>query len=183
VSDLETSIERYLQELSKDPKSRSFVPLSDAYRQLGKYEEAIEVAQNGLKHYPTYISGKIALARAYYENGDLDPAFEILDRILTTTPDNLLANRIFADVCAHSGKADRAVKALEMVLKFEPNDERSKKLLENIRAPQVAKSGLTQTKTLANLYRSQGHHKEAKTVTENILNQMLLRIKERRKEL
>jgi len=75
---LEQSIKKYTEQLAQDPRSRVFVPLADAYRQLGRCEEAIAVAQEGLKNHPTYVSGKIALARAYFENGDADPAADLL---------------------------------------------------------------------------------------------------------
>jgi FimV-like protein len=176
---LESSIKKYTEQLAQDPKSRAFVPLSDAYRQCGRCEEAIAVAKEGLSHHPTYVSGKISLARAYFENGDIDLAFGLLEEVLETSPDNLLANRIFAEVSFHKKSYAQAKTALERVLSLEPNDQRCKGLLERIvkaeaapepsfvPTPQPMATVASETSpsvnsaTLAELYRSQGHLDDA----------------------
>ena len=95
---LQDKISKYKEQLAKDPKSRAFVPLADAYRQMGECEEAISIAKEGVSHHPHYVGGKMALARASYEYGDTDVAQELLEAVLRTSPDNLLANRILAEI-------------------------------------------------------------------------------------
>jgi tetratricopeptide (TPR) repeat protein len=134
VDGVEAQIRKYTEQLAQDPKSRAFAPLADLYRQLGRYDEAIHVAREGLRLNPHYVSGKMALARALYENGDVDPARELLDAILLTAPDNLLANRILAAICLAQEDRTGAEGALRKLLEVDPTDARSKKLLDSISA-------------------------------------------------
>ena len=122
---LEELIRKYAEQLAADPKSRAFVPLSDAYRKLGRYEEAIAVAEEGIKHHPHYVGGKMALARARFENGDLDPARKILEEVVPLSPDNLLANRLLSEIYVRRKEEARAIPLLRQLLKIEPNDARA----------------------------------------------------------
>jgi len=181
-SGLEATIQKYTDQLTKDPRSRAFVPLSDAYRQLGRYEEAIAIASKGVGYHPTFVSGKIALARAYFENGDVDLAHSLLEDILDTSPDNLLANRIFAEVCAQKNLIPQALRSLKLVLEFEPSDARAKKMIERLqnRTATTAAPPPVHTETLANLYKAQGHSEQGQKVQ---LEVWLKRIQERRRSL
>ncbi len=134
----EADIKKYTEQLAADPKSRAFVPLSDAYRRLGRYEEAISIAQDGVEKHPTYVAGKMALARALFENGDVDSAREHLSWVLSIAPDNLMASRLMAEL-------DRLTPT-----------------------PVVQAPAPTKTETLAELYREQGHMKEAKAVYADV---------------
>ncbi|MFH1016760.1 MAG: tetratricopeptide repeat protein [Pseudomonadota bacterium] len=128
----EANLKKYTEQLAQDPKSRAFVPLADLYRQLGRYDEAIAVATDGLKQYPHYVAGKMALARAHYENGDADQAQELLENVLATAPDNLLANRILAEICAQKGDKDRARVAIRRILSVDAADKHSNDLLKSL---------------------------------------------------
>lgn len=186
----EAQIKKYTEQLAQDPKSRVFVPLSDIYRKLGQYDEAIAVAQEGLKHHPNYMGGKTVLARAYFENGDLDPAQEILEYIIEFAPDNLLANRILSEIYVQKGKPDQARPILKRLLAMEPGDDRAKRQLNAIEKGQTARveppakegatlagppatktSPPTETATLANLYRSQGHLEKALGIYKKLKDQ------------
>jgi len=129
---IEADIKKYTEQLAKDPKSRAFVPLADTYRKLGRYEEAISVAQEGLKYHPTYVGGKMSLARAYFEYGDLEPAREVLEGIIRFAPDNLMANRILSEVYVQEGNSEAAIPILRRLLAMEPNDERAAQQLASL---------------------------------------------------
>lgn len=194
---LESQINKYTEQLVTDPKSRVFVPLSDLYRKMGQYDEAIAVAQEGLKHHPHYVAGKMALARAHFENGDTDQAREILESVHRTSPDNILANRILSEVYLQAGEKQLALPLLKQLVALDPNDSKSKELLSSLQTgaspttktpveskpapvlqppkpstpppatpPSQTKTSAfaqpkTNTATLANLYRSQGHYDKA----------------------
>ena len=72
------SFEREIAQLSdkyaRHPASRIFAPLADAYRKAGRLDEATTVAQQGLRHHPDYVAGRVVLARAHYEAGELELA-------------------------------------------------------------------------------------------------------------
>jgi tetratricopeptide (TPR) repeat protein len=175
----EADIKKYTEALAADPKSRVFVPLADIYRKLGRYDEAIAIAKEGLLHHPNYMGGKVALARAYFENGDLDPAEEYLREILNFASDNLVANRLLAQIYLQKGENDKAIPLLKQLQAFEPGDSWVAQQLNQaanlskpsppkppVAKPSPAKPAETtpQTVTLAELYRSQGHLEQARSI-------------------
>src|SRR5580704_11425858 len=40
----------YLRRFQEDPTSRVFAPLAEAYRRLGRFDEAIDICREGLEH-------------------------------------------------------------------------------------------------------------------------------------
>lgn len=184
----ETEIKKYTETLAADPKSRVFVPLSDIYRKLGRYDEAIAIAKEGIVQHPHYMGGKMALARAYFENGDLDLAQGLLEEVLNFASDNLIANRLLSQIYLQQDRGDRAVPLLKRLRALDPNDSWVAKRLEQIqttavKAPPPAlpveppppppalpePEGATQTATLAALYRSQGHLDQALEIYRRLL--------------
>src|SRR5262245_17462535 len=129
---LESEIRKYTEQLAHDPGSRVFVPLSDIYRKMGRYDEAIAVAQDGLKHQPHYIGGKVALARAQFENGDLEPARALFEEVLHLAPDNLIANRLLSEVYLQTGQGPKAVPFLRKLIAIDPQDRRAAEQLASL---------------------------------------------------
>ena len=134
---IEADIEKYEKQLLDDPKSRVFVPLSDCYRRLGRYDEAITVAKQGLEVHPNYFGAKVALARSYFENGEIEPAKGLLESILTFAPDNLLATRILSQIYVLEGHKEKAIPCLKRLLALEPQDEQAKAQLEALERNQT----------------------------------------------
>ena len=194
----ESEIRKYTEQLAKDAKSRAFVPLSDIYRKLGRYDESIAVALEGLKYHPNYIGAKTVLARAYFENGDSDAAQELLEETLQFSPDNILANKILSQIYYQKGVLDKSIPLLRQLLSIDPNDAYATKQLKDIenkktetkketyatevhipkpqftnlsdkteivikqqKTAETSSPHMTQTPTLAMLYRSQGHFEQA----------------------
>ncbi len=60
---LSPQVEKYMEMLREDPKSKVFVRLADEYIKGGLYDEAIHVCEEGLEHNPNYLSGKVPLGR------------------------------------------------------------------------------------------------------------------------
>src|SRR6476661_8315239 len=56
-------VERYQLEYARDPQSKVFAPLSEAYRRMGLVEEALRIAENGVRANPGFASGRVAFAR------------------------------------------------------------------------------------------------------------------------
>jgi len=210
----EAEIKKYTEQLAVDSKSRAFVPLSEIYRKLGRYDEAIAVAKEGLSHHPNYVGGKTTLARAYFENGEIDLSQELLENVLLFAPDNLLVLRILSQIYIQKHENSRALPLLKQLLaiapadahtlqqlqKMEPSKTISKpdektlveenktkedklKRLDQVKSPTVATepvlsmpqaqkkedSKSTQTATLANLYRAQGHLEQSIQIYRNLL--------------
>lgn len=189
---VQAEIKKYSEQLAADPKSRSFVPLSDAYRRLGQYDEAIAVAREGVGHHPHYLSGKMALARALFENGELDESQSLLEAVLHVSPDNVLANRILSSLYLQKGLPERAAPVLKQLLKLDPNDTRAVQQLEAIGkttpSPPASEAHIPveaavavgpgpgaaapaselKTATLAELYRKQGHIDQALEIYRDV---------------
>jgi tetratricopeptide (TPR) repeat protein len=132
--DLPPEIERYYEKWKKDPQSRIFAQLADAYRKSGMLDEAIEICTEGLKVHPSYGSARMVLARAYQEKGqDLEAEREFLE-IIRNDPNNLLANRLLGDLLYKGGRVPQALERYQRVLKLTPLDREIKETLEKMEA-------------------------------------------------
>src|SRR3982750_948516 len=89
-------IYEYLRKYQEDPSSRVFAPLAEAYRKAGLVDEAIEVAQEGLRVHPNFIGGKVALARALFDKKLFSAVVDELSPIVQDIPDNIVAQRLLA---------------------------------------------------------------------------------------
>lgn len=115
-------IDKFVAQLAKDPKSRAFAPLADAYRKVGLLDEAIDVCVEGLKHHTNWTGGRVALARAYFEKGTKDKARQELEKVVKVAPDNPLAQRLLGILYQETGETAKAVTAFKTVLIFSPDD-------------------------------------------------------------
>jgi tetratricopeptide (TPR) repeat protein len=71
----------YLRRFKEDPTSRVFAPLAEAYRRLGRVEEAIEIALEGLEHHPDFHGGRVTLAKCYIDKKKYSEAKAALEMI------------------------------------------------------------------------------------------------------
>lgn len=125
-------IERHAARWARDPKSRAFAQLADAYRKEGFLDEAIEICLQGLKDHPTYVSARIVLGRAYLEKGELDRAEGEFLRVLELDPENLLAHRLLGEIYLQQGRQAEARKCYEEVQRLNPFDREVKELLHTL---------------------------------------------------
>lgn len=128
-------IQKYLDILSKDPKSRVFAPLAEAYRKAGLLDDAIETAREGLKSHPSYVGGRVALGRALLEKGQHAEALEEFSQVVQSAPDNLMAHKLLGRIHVHLDHPGEAEKAFRMVLLLDSRDEEAKKFLEGGPSP------------------------------------------------
>lgn len=115
-------IERHAAKLEKDPQSRVFAQLADAYRKEGLLEEAIRICRDGLVAHPTYASARVVLARALLEQGALEEAEAEFRRVLELAADNLVALRLLGDICGQQGRPGEARQLYERALRLNPLD-------------------------------------------------------------
>ena len=81
----------YLEILGKDPRSTVFVPLSDAYRRLGMLDDALSLAQRGVRTLPWFGPGFVALGRVQMQQGDLEEALHSFRKALELDEDSIAA--------------------------------------------------------------------------------------------
>ena len=115
-------VERYQIILEKDPESRVFAPLSEAYRKMGLLDQAIEVSRKGVGFHPNFASGRVALARALMEKESFTESIEHLKEATKLSPENLLAHKLLAKVLIQNRQPAEALKAYKMALFLNPTD-------------------------------------------------------------
>ena len=118
-------VERYQLLYEKDPQSKVFAPLAEAYRRMGLLDAAIDVARKGVSHHPHFASGRIALAKALVDKKNFSEAVEHLNQATELAPENLLAHNLLGEAHLELRNPKAALKAFKMVLFLNPQDEKA----------------------------------------------------------
>ena len=151
-------IHTYLKKYQNDPSSRIFAPLAEAYRKAGLTDEAIEIAREGLRVHPTFIGGRVALARALFDQKKYDEVISELSEIVRDVPDNLVAQRLMAESCLMIGRVADALSAYKMLLYFNPASTETADIVKELESQaykkgtlvlQEARSGAGEVESLA----------------------------------
>jgi tetratricopeptide (TPR) repeat protein len=144
----ETSeIVKLTERISKDPKSKLFVPLAEEYKKAGDIEMAIHVLSEGLKNNPTYVTARSLLGRFLLETGDLEAARKELEEVVKAIPDNLLAQRKLGDLYILQERRDDALQHYKIALSLNPGDAEFASLISDVEAGVDVRSRLQQQKT------------------------------------
>jgi tetratricopeptide (TPR) repeat protein len=112
----------YLRRFQEDPTSRVFAPLAEAYRRLGRFDEAISICLEGLDHHPDFHGGRVVLAKCYLGKGMLTEARGELERVVHAVPENLLGQRLLGEAYLGLGNRSAALHCYKMALLMAPND-------------------------------------------------------------
>lgn len=120
---LAADIDRLATMLAKDPRSKAFMPLAEAYIKAGMWQEAAGVLEDGLAVYPGFVTAMAALGRVYDQLGQPAKARAILEDVIKQSPDNLRAHRILAKIFSGEGNAESALKSCGAILAVSPHDE------------------------------------------------------------
>ncbi len=119
----------YLKKYQEDPTSRVFAPLAEAYRKAGLFDEAIDIAREGLRVHPSFIGGRVALARALFDKKQFTEVLDELQPVIQDVPDNLVAQRLIAESCLILGRVAEALGAYKMLLYYTPGDTELAKIV------------------------------------------------------
>lgn len=125
-------IEKYQEILQKDPRSKVFAALADAYREHGMLKESEATARKGIERHPDYVGGYVALARLLCGQKRFQEALPILNKAVTLAPENLLAYQLLGQAYVELKKPREALKAHKMALFLNPLSERSRKAVEKL---------------------------------------------------
>jgi hypothetical protein len=125
-------IGKYLDILAKDPKSRVFAPLAEAYRKAGHVDDALATALEGLKVHPNYLGGRVALGRAYFEKRQYAEAAAEMQKVVKSAPDNLMAHRVLGQIAQAQFDLPAAEKAFRMVLMLDPRDQEAQEFVAKV---------------------------------------------------
>ena len=128
------AIRRYEERLARDPASLAFAPLADAYRKIGRTQEAIRICREGLGRFPHYTTARLILAKAQLDEGDPEGALAELRIILEASSRDLQAHRLAGESHRRAGRFEEAAAHFEQAQTLDPGDRESRVMLDVLRA-------------------------------------------------
>jgi tetratricopeptide (TPR) repeat protein len=111
-----------------DPKA--FVPLTNAYLQLGRFMEAMVVCKKGIKALPDSVEGRLLLGRVYAEQGKIPKALEEVKALLATNPEHAEAHFIAGQLHEKSGRFEDAIECFKETIRRDRAHEGAKAALK-----------------------------------------------------
>jgi protein involved in temperature-dependent protein secretion len=141
-----SEIAKLTERISKDPKSKLFVPLAEEYKKAGNLEMSIHVLKEGLKNNPEYVTARSILGRILVEKGDLAGAQKEFEEVTKAIPDNLVAQRKLGDLYVLQNRPADALEHYRIVLSLNPRDEEMAALVSDVEAGRDVKERLLRPK-------------------------------------
>lgn len=115
-------LQRWSEELARDPASTAFVPLANAYRRSGHLDAALRLCLRGLERHPYLVEGHTLLARLYLEAGDRERACDEWAMALRLEPTNFEALRGLGFFALDQGDYSAARRQLRAAAAIRPDD-------------------------------------------------------------
>jgi predicted regulator of Ras-like GTPase activity (Roadblock/LC7/MglB family) len=115
-------LQRWSDEIARDPRSLAFLPLARAYRKQGLTEAALQLCLRGLDAYPNHIEGHGLLALLYLEQGDQQRAADEWSMVLRLDADNFDALRGLGFCYFEQDQLSKARQLLERAVLLRPSD-------------------------------------------------------------
>jgi predicted regulator of Ras-like GTPase activity (Roadblock/LC7/MglB family) len=118
----QADMQKWSDEVARDPRSLAFLPLARAYRRQGLRDQAIQLCLRGLEAYPSHAEGHGLLALLYLENGDHQRAADEWSMVLRIDRDNFDALRGMGFCYLEQDQLSRARQSLERAALLRPTD-------------------------------------------------------------
>lgn len=115
-------VQRWSEELARNPASLAFLPLARAYRRQGRLDLAMSLCHRGLEQNPAHVEGHALLALLYLESGDRARAADEWSTVLRLKPGNFEALRGMGFRYLEQGEIDKAKQHLERAALIRPTD-------------------------------------------------------------
>jgi tetratricopeptide (TPR) repeat protein len=125
-------IERYQLVMQKDPKSKVFAPLGEAYRKMGLLKEAEQILTAGVKNHPHFASGRVSLAKLLIDQSKYAEAAEHLKIAVEVATENILAHKLLAECYMKTRQPKLALKSFKMTLFLNPDDAYAKEFVQKL---------------------------------------------------
>jgi tetratricopeptide (TPR) repeat protein len=114
---------KYYDLYKKNPRSKVFAPLAEAFRKVGMIDDALKILKEGIRHHPNYALGYIVLAHCYYDLEKYELTYNTLRPIVSQNADNISLQKIFAQACIHLGHLEEALDTYKYLLFLSPRDK------------------------------------------------------------
>ena len=125
---------KFLQgKLEKKEDSILFARLADAYLQMDRVDDAIELCEKGIKKHPFYVTGHYVLGKCYLKKKLFDQAEKELKRVLLFDPKYIAAHRDYGELMAQIGWHNTCEMSYEEILRIDPFNEAAKKRLQELK--------------------------------------------------
>lgn len=186
---------KYNTQLQNDPTSNCFVLLSEVLIKQKKFDKALKVLVNGLRHNKHNTTARFLLGKLYFDRWIIDGAKKEFEKVIKLAPDNIAVSKILIQINISEGNHERADQISRNLTFFHPDNEELKDFLNEIKSgKQVVelkeivddysefKSGvanypdineINQTEivstTLADLYYEQGHYSDSLEIYNKLL--------------
>jgi len=162
-----SEIAKLSERYNKEPKSRIFVQLADAYRKNNMIDEALDVLHKGLEYHPHYALAHLILGKCYFDKRMYVQAEEWFKKTLSIDSQNLVAYRMLAQTCELTKNEEGQIAAYKGILAIDPLDTVTKEKLDHIASQQ--KREPLYTVTMAQEYENQGDIVKALSIYEQLL--------------
>ncbi len=113
-------IQEYRRRCEEDTETYLFFPLAEAFRQIGRHDEAISACKEAIGKYPEYWEMRVTLGRIYKEHEQLDEAKDQLELAVANLPNNLLAHKLLGEVYLSQNQDIEAIKCYRNILLYYP---------------------------------------------------------------
>ncbi len=124
----------YADILAKDPHSTVFVTLGDAYRQLGRLDEALEIARKGIQGLPWFSPGHVVLGQILMARDETGEALGCFNKALTLDGESIAAFKGLAAIYCQKGQVDTARQVLERAEQIHPGNSSIRHMLNRLSA-------------------------------------------------
>ncbi len=114
---------RYQSIYDKNPESKVFAPLAEAYRKMGLLDEALKICTKGILSHPEFAGGHLILSKIFIEKNQLEKAIESLLRTTDLSPENILAHKLLAETYMKLRQPKKALHSYKMILLLTPHDK------------------------------------------------------------
>lgn len=118
----QADLQRWSDEVARDPRSLAFLPLARAYRRQGLHDTALQLCLRGLEAYPSHVEAHGLLALLYVERGEHEKAADEWSIVLRIDPDNFEALRGLGFCYMQQDRLSRARQMLERAALLRPAD-------------------------------------------------------------
>jgi len=125
---LSPDIPRLSRLLQRNPASRLFVPLAEAYLKSDKRDEAIRVLTEGIVYHPTFVAARVMLGKIFFQMEAWSKAKTQFEGAIKTNPENIPSLKNLGAIYQEEGDLHRALESYRVILSIDPGDKVARRL-------------------------------------------------------